>query len=232
MVGGCAGDGLSMTRTFQFHGDSVLTDSVVAAGIASTGPLGIGVQHGWRAAGEPMLVTGSSPNRVDSLDDRPALDVYLERLGTRPGQLNPEDLPALLLMHPLGLSRHSGEEQVRFITAADFARRSLFSTAQVPQGSLTWLMEADTSAVLEATTAACKASVAALGGSIPLGVVAFDCVARRGVLGQEGIEKEIRGLADATAGAPLAGFYSYGEIARTHGMRGLHNYTLVILSVA
>ena len=232
MVGGCAGDGLKMYRTFQFHGDRVLTDSVVAAGIASTGPLGIGVQHGWRPAGEPMLVTGSSPNQVDSLDDRPALDVFLERLGTEPGQFHSEDLPVLALLHPLGISRHSGEEQVRFITSADFARRSLFSTAQVPQGSLVCLMEADTSAVLAAATVACHQSVAALGGSIPLGMLAFDCVARRGVLGQEGIEKEIRGLADAAGGAPLAGFYSYGEIARTHGMRGLHNYTLVILSVA
>jgi small ligand-binding sensory domain FIST len=57
-------------------------------------------------------------------------------------------------------------------------------------------------------------------------------VARRGVLGEEGIKKEIQRLADAAGGAPLAGFYSYGEIARTHGMRGLHNYTLAILSVA
>jgi hypothetical protein len=221
-----------MTRTFQFHGDRVLTDSVIAAGIASTGPLGIGAQHGWRAVGEPMLVTGSSPNRVDSLDNRPALDVFLERLGTEPGQLRPEDLPALALMHPIGLGRHRGEEQMRFITSADFTRRALFSTAQVPQGSLVWLMEADTSAVLAATTTACDASVAALGGSTPLGMLAFDCVARRGVLGEEGIKKEIQSLADAAGGAPLAGFYSYGEIARTHGMRGLHNYTLAILSVA
>ena len=34
MVGGCAGDGLKMTRTFQFHGDHVLTDSVITAGSA------------------------------------------------------------------------------------------------------------------------------------------------------------------------------------------------------
>ncbi len=190
------------------------------------------MQHGWRAVGEPMLVTRSSPQRVDSLDDRPALDVFLERLGTEPGQLRPEDLPALALLHPLGLSRHSGEEQVRFITSADFTRRSLCTTAQVPQGSLIWLMEADTCAVLEATTAACEASVAALGDSVPLGMLVFDCVARRGVLGQEGIEKEIHWLAVAAGGAPIAGFYSYGEIARTRGMRGLHNYTLVILSVA
>jgi hypothetical protein len=46
------------------------------------------------------------------------------------------------------------------------------------------------------------------------------------------MEKEIGRLASAVDGAPLAGFYSYGEIARTRGMRGLYNHTLVILSVA
>ena len=81
LVGGCAGDDLKMTRTFQFHGDEVLTDAVVAAGIASDAPLGIGVRHGWRRVGEPMLVTSSADNRVYTLDDRPALDVYLEHLG-------------------------------------------------------------------------------------------------------------------------------------------------------
>src|SRR4029079_1220757 len=130
---------------------------------------------------EPRLVTGSSPNRVDSLDNRPALDVFLERLGTEPGQLRPEDLPALALMHPIGLGRHRGEEQMRFITSADFTRRALFSTAQVPQGSLVWLMEADTSAVLAATTTACDASVAALRGSTPRGTRRLRRACRRRV---------------------------------------------------
>ena len=83
LVGGCAGDDLKMTRTFQFYGDRVLTDSVVAAGIASDAPLGIGVRHGWRRVGEPMVVTGSTGNQVFTLDDQPALDVYLERVWYR-----------------------------------------------------------------------------------------------------------------------------------------------------
>ncbi|HYZ56282.1 MAG TPA: FIST N-terminal domain-containing protein [Streptosporangiaceae bacterium] len=231
LVGGCAADGLKMTRTFQFHGDRVLTDSVVAAGIASTGPIGIGVRHGWRAAGEPMLVTGSSPDRIESLDGRPALDVFLERLGIGPGDVRPEELPGLAHMHPFGLSRHRGEEQVHVVNSADFAERSLFPSSQVPQGSLLWLMEGDADAVLEATDAACSASLAALGDVPPLGMLAFDCVARRGVLGDQGIKAEIERLASITGGTPLAGFYSYGEIARTHGMRGLYNHTLVVLSV-
>ena len=232
LAGGCASDGLRMTRTFQFHGDRVLTDSVVAAGIASTGPLGIGFRHGWRAVGEPMLVTGSGPARVESLDDRPALDVYLEHLGVEPGRADPEVLADLALMNPIGLSRHSGEEQVRFITSADFERRSLTCNAQVPEGSLVWLMEGDTGAVLDATDAACSSSLAPLEGRPPLGMLAFDCVARRGVLGDQGIVKEVSRVTDVTGDVPLAGFYSYGEIARTHGMRGHHNYTLVVLSVA
>ena len=33
-------------------------------------------------------------------------------------------------------------------------------------------------------------------------------------------------------GAPVAGFYTYGEIARTQGMSGFHNQTLVVLSIS
>jgi hypothetical protein len=39
-------------------------------------------------------------------------------------------------------------------------------------------------------------------------------------------------LAASAAGVPVAGFYTYGEIARTRGTRGFHNQTLVVLSIA
>ena len=63
-------------------------------------------------------------------------------------------------------------------------------------------------------------------------MLAFDCIGRRGVLGDEGIQAEVNRLAASGAGAPVAGFYTYGEIARTRGMRGFHNQTLVVLSIA
>jgi hypothetical protein len=91
-------------------------------------------------------------------------------------------------------------------------------------------MEGDAESVLEATDAACRDSLAALGGRPPLGMIAFDCIARRAVLGEKGIQSEIGRLA-AMAGAPVAGFYTYGEIARTRGVRGFHNQTLVLLSI-
>ena len=74
-------------------------------------------------------------------------------------------------------------------------------------------------------------AVAALEGAPPLGFVAFDCIARRGVLGEPGIRREIERIAAYAGGAPVAGFYTYGEIARTSGMRGFHNQTLVVLAL-
>lgn len=230
LVGGCAGDDMAMKKTFQFFDGEVLDDSVVAAAINSDAPLGIGVQHGWTRVGAPFLVTASSGNRVLALDDRPALDVYLERLhAPDDARTDPAAFTRFALTHPFGLSRRSGEE-VRFIAEANFDDRSIGCIAEVPQGGLAWIMEGDADSVLDATAAACTQAVDGLLGRTPLGFLTFDCIARRGVLGDEGIRKEVSRIASFSKGAPIAGFYTYGEIARTHGVNGFHNQTLVVLA--
>ena len=233
LVGGCAGDDLKMQATFQLHDGSVLRGAVVAAAIGSDAPLGVGVRHGWRRVGEPLLVTRSADNRVYSLDDRPALDVYLDRLEA-PAEVrsDSEAFTRFALTHPLGLGRRSGEDHVRFIGGADFDARSLQCIAEVPQGATAWFMEGDDDSVLEATDAACADALAPLEGRRPLGVLAFDCIARRGVLGDEGIQAEVDRVASHAGDAPVAGFYTYGEIARTRGVSGFHNQTLVLLALA
>jgi hypothetical protein len=233
LVGGCAGDDLKMKVTAQLYGDRVLHDAVVGAAVASEAPLGIGVRHGWRRVGEPMLVTESSSNRVFVLDGRPALDVYLERLqAPEDARSDPAVFTRFALTHPLGLSRRSAEEQVRFVGEANFEDRSLGCIAEVPQGAMVWLMEGDAESVQAATDDACGEALAALEGRPPLGMLAFDCIARRGVLGDQGIHQEVERIAGHAGGAPVAGFYTYGEIARTHGMSGFHNQTLVVLALS
>ena len=233
LVGGCAGDDLKMTRTFQLHGGEVLTDAVVGAAIGSDAPIGIGVRHGWRRVGEPMVATRSAGNRLYSLDDQPALDVYLDRLqAPAEARRDPAAFTRFALTHPLGLSRRHGEEHVRFIGEADFEQRALIGIAAVPQGGLAWFMEGDDASVLAATDAACADALAPLRGRSPLGMIAFDCIARRGVLGDYGIATEVDRVAAQAGGAPVAGFYTYGEIARTRGVSGFHNQTLVVMAVS
>jgi hypothetical protein len=232
LVGGCAGDDLEMRRTFQLHGGQVLEGAVVGAAIGSDAPLGIGVRHGWRRTGEPLLVTRSQGTEVLELDGRPALDAYFDRLDV-PAEAR-DDADAFTrysLTHPIGMARGRGEHQIRFIGGGDFERRSLQCIAEVPEGATAWLMEGDADSVLDATDAACADALGAIDGADPLGLLVFDCIARRGVLG-DGIATEVDRISDQAQGAPVAGFYTYGEIARTRGVNGFHNQTLVVLAVA
>jgi hypothetical protein len=228
LVGGCAA-GDDVRRSFRMQDGELAENPVVGAAIGSDAPLGIGVRHGWRRVGEPMLVTRSEGTEVLELDGRPALDAYLGRFDADAG---PEAFARFALTRPLGMARGRGEHQARFIGGGDFERRSLQCIAEVPEGATVWLMEGDAASVLDATDAACADALEAIEGAAPLGLLAFDCIARRAVLGDEGIETEVGQISERAGGAPIAGFYTYGEIARTRGVSGFHNQTLVVLAVA
>jgi hypothetical protein len=154
-----------------------------------------------------MLVTSSAENQVLTLDDRPALEVYLERIGVD-GLLDGDDegLARLAMTPPLGLGRRDGDVSVRFV-AGDFAQRSLSCVAEVPHGDLVWLMEEDAESVLQATVAP---------AGDPL----------------ERIQDEIDRLAKLVGDAPATVLYTCGEIARTRRPSGFHNQKLVVLSFA
>jgi hypothetical protein len=233
LVGGCAGDGMKMEQTFQIHGDEVISGGVVGAAIASDGPIGLGWSHGWERVGEPMLVTSATGNRVDEIDDQPALDLYLERLGA-PAEVgsDPREFTRWARTHPLGLGRRqNGHEPVRCVGEADFERRSIACTAEVPAGGLTWFMHGDADSVLRSTSKACQAAVGALGDSPPLAIVAFDCIGRRGVLGDDRLADEVARFGESAGQAPFAGLYTYGEIARLKGVNALHSQTFVAMAI-
>lgn len=231
LVGGCAGDNLAMRRTRQIHGRRVMSQAVVAAAVSSDRPLGIGVSHGWTPASEPMLVTGSRGNILSSLEDKPALDVYLNFF-------NPEDIvrtdPSAFAdfaaTHPIGIRRRDKIE-MRHITGFNLDSRELVLVAEVPQGALAFLTQGDFDSVLNAAAQSCTTALEALNGLQPVGLLMFDCVSRRAVFTEERIHEETDLITSTCGAIPMAGFYTYGEIARTKGAGGFHNQTLVTLAI-
>jgi hypothetical protein len=227
LIGACAGDGLRMRSTGQLHDGRALTGAVVAAAIGSDAPLGIGVRHGWRSVGEPLHVTRTDRAAIVTLDDRPALDVYLERLRAPEEAHRDRDAFARFAHgRPLGLRRKAGEEHVRLIIGADFDSRTLRTAAEVPQGGLAWMMAPEPGGVREAGPQACADAVSALDGAPPIGIVAFGAASRRS------LPDEPAALRHHAAGAPVVGFYGYGEIARARGVSGFHNEALAVLAVS
>ena len=232
LVGGCAGDDLAMRETTQFVNGTALTAGVVGARIESNAPIGIGVDHGWEPVGEPMVVTESNGTSILALDDHPALDMYLAAVGHQDRITDSAAFARFAQTRPLGLMGH-GSGQPRFVTGGDLDRRSLEFLVHVPEGQLVWVMGGDRSSVLRATEAATRRAVDQLDGRPPLGVIAFDCVARRGVIGEDNVDVEVAALAGALPpDTPIGGFYTYGEIAHTGGALGLHHQTMVVCALS
>jgi len=229
IVGGCAGDDLAMQRTYQLYGQESLSNAVIGAAIGSTGPIGVGIGHGFEHFGEPIVVTESNGSRLITLDHRPALDVYLERLGAPPqAYTDPSTWKRFGLL--FGLQRPRGHE-VRCVRGADYQDRSLLCP-DVPQGTLVSTMRGHADAVMRGTEAARDQALAMLNGQPPIGLLAFDCAARRTIIGEHGILDEVATIRQPARDTPLAGFYTMGEFGRVQGSRGVHNTTLVMLALA
>lgn len=235
IVGGLSGDGQAWERTHQFLavGDRVEvdSDSLVSIGLGSTGRVGIGIDHGWTKTGHPMIVSRSEDGRILELDDRPALEVYLERLGLDRGVTRDEVLLREITQRfPLGLTRRAGED-MRLIYGADVAEGSLLCQVEVPQGAIAWEMTTEKRDLISAARLAYDRAVEALDGVPPIGLMAFDCVARRARLGRDGVDDELAELARINR-APMTGYYTSGEIARTAGARGMHQLTFVCVALS
>jgi hypothetical protein len=227
LVGGLAGLRAAGSTPELLYGNTVLQESVVGVAIGSDAPIGVGVRHGWRPVGEPMLVTRAATGRVLELDGRPAAAVYRERLG---GDASVPVGVEVTLTHPLGMRRRIGEAHARWVGDDGSPDGSLHGV--LPAGALVWLMESDADGVIDATDAACREALDALGDDAPLALVAFDCNARLEILGADGARDEVARMAGHANGAALTGSYTFGEIARTRGTAGFHQQTLVVLALA
>lgn len=230
IAGGCAAADGPAPATYVLHGDRVLSDAVVSAAIRSDGEFGVGVAHGYRPVGDPLMVTRSGDGFIFEFDDKPALDLYLDRLGAPPDAYHDEAAFAAFAMHhPLGLSRRSGEE-MRFVARADFGIRAILPLADVPDGGTVRLMTGDEEDLLAAAATARLDAMTALTAPA-LGLLAVDCTARRAVLADDKrLAREVQLLAGSHL--PLSGFYSLGEIARVRGITGFHHQTVVVLAVS
>lgn len=232
LMGACAGDDMALQSTSQIHSGGVLTHAVVAAAISSDAPMALGIAHGWQPLSEPMLVTESHGTTLVSLDDRPALDVYLDTYDAPPEVRNdPAAFFSFAHTRPIGIARRNRTE-IRYVYGADYDKRTVTVFAEVPQGAMAQLMQGGCQSVLEATAEVCALAEESLGGLPARGFMLLECVARKSLLDQAGLLDASLRLPTLRDDVCVGGFYTYGEIARTEGAGGLHNQTVVALALA
>lgn len=227
--GGGAGDDARFERTVVFLGTEVAADAAVALEMLSNKPVGIGVQHGWAPGGAPLRVTEAEGMRVASLNAVPAADVFDDH-ATATAQPFQRDEPVPFFLHNvLGIEAAEGYRlRVPLAVQPD---GSVVCAADVPKDATACIMTTTPQQAADAAASATRAALAKMQGHETAVALVFDCVATRLRLGR-GFGEELAAVQRELGDVPMAGFNTYGQIARADGQfNGFHNCTAVVCTI-
>jgi len=232
IFGGLAGDDFKMSGTYVFTNGTYSINGLVAIildedhvnvkGLATSG---------WEPVGTVRTITKSEGNVVYTIDDQPALDVVIKYMGVN---RNIDEWKDVIINvgseFPMQLQRENAEPVIRAPLFANKEDRSLVCAGSVPQGSKIRFSLPPDDSVIEKVVNEC-ATVKKEEMENADAMIMFSCKARHLSLGPM-VGDEIDQVKDVW-GAPLVGFFSYGEMGKaTKGKHEFHNNTcsLVLLS--
>ena len=96
-----------------------------------------------------------------------------------------------------------------------------------PAAAVVWPMFGTPESIAESAAASISEAVERLDGGTAAGAILFDCIGLRSLQHGFGAVDVARRLTASLGGAPYAGTYTLGEIARRTGAGGFHNQSLV-----
>ncbi len=229
-VGGAAGDEGRFAATYVGAGDQVGIDSAAAMHVFGERPWGVGIGHGLQAASKPMRVTRAEGNVVFEIGGEPAFVVYQRHAEARGVKLTPANAGPYLIANELGIHFFEKISRARAPLSVG-ADGSLSCAGDIPRGSMVSILEGHPDSMVRAAQAAAKDARAGLGTAEPAGVILFDCVCR-GMILEHQFHREIEAIRKVFPTVPVAGFLTYGEIARSNDLReGWHNTTAVVVAI-
>lgn len=222
--GAGAGDDARFEKTHVFYGQWAYSDAAVVLEILSNRPLGMGAQHGWEPASEPMTVDAAHGVVVEQIGGRPAIMAFKDH-ARRTGQF-------LDLTSPLGFFLHNcvgietpGGSVIR--VPLKITEKGVAFAAEIAPGSRITIMKSTAKSSQEAAKQATREAAAALDKRKPAAAIFFDCAATRLRLGRD-FGLELEAVSQILEGAPFAGCNSYGQIMSIPGqLSGFHNCTAV-----
>ncbi len=230
IFGGLAGDDLTTRGTYAFwrHGNTdngIVTlvldnDKVMVEGMATSG---------WEAVGAINTITKAEGNVVYSINNEPALDVFIKYFGYFDNlEVKGKQINTMSAQYPLQVIRDDGTSVLRSPLVGSEEERTLILAGGVREGAKFRFSIAPGFEVIDQTIDDFgelnqKANEADA-------LILFSCKGRHAALGPM-IEDEIKGIYEYWK-VPMAGFFTYGEIGPTkNGTCDFHNETcsLVVL---
>ena len=230
IVGGAAGDEGKFAATLVGAAGELGSDAAAALHVFGASPWGIGVDHGLRPTTKQMRVTKAEGNVVFEIDGKPAFSAYEKHAAERGIQLSADKAGAYMIANELGV--HFFERIGRARAPLSVGRDgSLACAGDIPRGSMVSILDGDADSMVRAAQSASEEARAALRGRATAGVLLFDCVCR-GMILKTSFHREVDAVRSTFGDVPIAGFLTYGEIARSQErMEGWHNTTAVVVAI-
>jgi hypothetical protein len=229
LFGGGAADDAKFHKTHVFIGTEEHTDAIVVLEMLSKKPIGLGVRHGWQAAGPALRVTEAEGKRLVSLNATPAVEVFEEHARATGQVFSRADPLPFFLHNVLGIETGDGYKLRVPLALNDDG--SISCAAEVPAGATVHIMVASVASACEAARQASQAALAGLDGGEHAGSLMFDCAATRLRLGRE-FGDELEAVAATLGSENFAGCNTYGQIARSTGQfSGFHNCTAIVCAI-
>lgn len=224
LYGGLAGDDLTMKASYVFsnHYESSIglmalvidNDKVNITGLATSG---------WDNIGVEKTITKSEGNVVYTIDDEPAVDVFVKFFQFTDSIYNRSEIIAMnFAQYPLQLKKENGNVVLRSPLLVDIDSRALIFAGGIPQGSKVQFSVPPGFDLIDKT----RDSVSVLKETIanPDAVMLFSCKARHLALGP--IMEDEAGKIRDIWNKPLIGFFTYGEIGTAkNSVCDFHNAT-------
>lgn len=214
IFGGKAADDLVLKSTFVFTNRKTSNSALVALIINEDKINVSGIATcGWQAIGTTKTVTKSEGNIVYTIDDKPALDTLMNYLGVEIKQEDNKDIVSFLSSwyYPLQVEREHADPVIRTAMFVNREDRSLICSGRVPQGSkIKFSLPPDFDSI-DKVVAECKSIQENAQQADAL--IMFSCVSRYLSFGMV-MKEEIEQVQNIW-GAPMAGFFSYGEYGKS-----------------
>ena len=226
LFGGMAGDDLSFSGTWVFTNDQASDYGMIAL-VLNEDKIdlhGMAIS-GWKPLGVFMTVTKSDKNLIYTIDDKPALEMYLRYLGEeRAGSDEQFDFFKTVGGHyPFQIEREGRQALMCTPIGYDKEKEALICEADVPQGSRFRFSTPPDFDIIETViekAGELKSSTSAEAEALLI----FSCAGRLSALGPLATQ-ENDGLA-AVWNVPMAGFFTYGEFGRAiNGKHEFHSTT-------
>ncbi len=232
VVGGGASEDGSATRTFVFCNEEAVSDAIGGALLSGRFRCGVVLSQACRPVAEPMLITKARGRTIYELGGRPACSVLIETAQTLPFDNLQTALGNLLIGIPIdpgGVRLEPGRYIVRNLVGADPERGTIQVPEELEVGRAVSLTIREPEGSREDLSQALAEQLAGWDHPPRVGLY-FNCCGRGLALYDEP-DVDFRQIRQALPETPIAGFFTYAELAPVRGTNLLHNYSGVLLLI-